>query len=209
MNYKLVLENEVPVTSDNLQSLFATKEVFVFGYGSLLYSSGWDRRNMVQIPRRKDLLECEVCGYERGTFGLYSDDDHDIRFHYYGVVPDETKKLNGIITRIHTLRDWGSLMVTECIAGIAKNYTYRCVDVTDRIRGIKLKENQVVHMVTNEHINKERWPLYSPAPGYYTTVAAGVKKERTLDFQREFAVTGGLTKKQAVTLYKAARTFRW
>lgn len=202
MHYKLVLENEVPVTKQYLKTLFEEKEVLVFGYGSLLYSNGWSYRHMNYIPTKNDLIECKAVGYERGTFGLYSDFYTDIKLHFYGVIQNNKSTLNGVVTKIHSLTDWVALMCTECIAGIAQNYNYRCIDITDRIHGIKLKENQVVHMVANEPDNRYKFTLYKPAPGYYKRVALGVKKERTADFQREFFKTGGLTAKQASILYK-------
>ena len=205
MNYKLVLENEIPVTEQYMQNLFKKKEVLVFGYGSLLYSDGWGHRRMNYTPTKKDLIECKIVGYERGTFGLYSDQDFKFKLHFYGVVQNDKATFNGIVTKIHSLRDWVSLMYTECIAGLTSNYNYRCVDVTNKIHDIKLKENQVVHMVTNEPHNKNIWPSYEPAPGYYKKVAYGVKKERSIDFQHEFFKTGGLTVKQATSLYKSAK----
>lgn len=207
MNYQLALKNEVYVTSSNLKHLFDKYEVFVVGYGSLLYSSGWKDRGMAAPPRKNDLIECTVDGFERGHYGCFClhSKGWNSGLHYYGVVPDETKHINGVLARIASLDDWANLMYTECIAGFMLDYNYRVVDVTDNISGVKLKENQIVHMVVNEPKNKRDWRIHSPAKGYYTKVAKGVQKERSLVFQREFFKTGGLTTKQASILYKAEK----
>jgi hypothetical protein len=205
MDYQLALKNEVYVNSDNLKHLFDKYEVFVVGYGSLLYSSGWKGRGMAAPPKKKDLIECTVDGFERGHYGCFCLHSKGWKsgLHYYGVVPDETKHINGVLARIRSLNDWANLMYTECIAGFILDYNYRVVDVTDNIRGVKLKKNQIVHMVVNELKNKHNWSIHSPAEGYYTKVAKGVKKERSLEFQRTFFKTGGITEKQASKMYKA------
>lgn len=205
MNYKLLLENEVLVTHKNLTRIFEEKEVFVVGYGSLLHSGGWRNRGMAHPPTRKDLIECRVDGYERGTYGIYRDFEHGCKLHFYGVVADKDKALNGTLVKIRTLMDWRALMFTECVAGFTDNYNYRVVDVTDKVSGVHLPDNAVVHMVVNESQNKLQWQHTFPAPYYYREVAAGVKKERSLYFQREFIKTGGLSKQQATTLYKATK----
>jgi hypothetical protein len=208
LDYKLVLENEFAVKKETLTDLFEEKEVFVVGYGSLLYSKGWKNRGMAHRPTKKDLIECRVDGYERGTYGLYQDPRWRDTIHFYGVVPNDPMHINGTLVRIHTLGDWCALMATECIAGLAKNYNYRVVDVTDKVSGVKLPDNAAVHMVVNEPQNKLRYKTAYPAQYYYREVATGVKKERSLNFQREFIKTGGLDQTQATALYKAA-FHRW
>lgn len=205
MDYELALKNEVQVNHKTISKLFETSEVFVCGYGSLLYTSGWWGRNMMYQPIKKDLIECRVDGYERGTFGIYSlDKDIVGGIHFYGVIPNSKTHLNGVLVKIRSINDWANLMRTECIAGMTTNYNYRCVDITANVTGVNLKPGQVVHMVVNEPENKHRYRHCSPAPQYYRKVTEGVKKERSLDFQREFFKTGGLTSKQITALYKAA-----
>lgn len=209
MDYELVLKNEVEITAKNLNAVFKTNEVFVAGYGSLLYSSGWRGRNMKIAPKKKDLRECSITGYERGPYGIYCpvSQGYSLGMHFYGVIENNKARTNVVLAKIHSLRDWVNLMATEFIAGMTKveDCTYHVVDVTDNICDIKLKKNQRIHMVVNEAINKETWKHHSPAPRYYTDVAKGVKKERTLDFQRNFFKTGGLTTKQAAQCYKTSK----
>lgn len=202
------LKNEVPVTRSHISKLFDEKEVFVLGYGSLLYSSGWMQRNMVHVPHKAELTECVVKGYERGPYGLYYPRSSYTHYgiHFYGVVPENSCSLNGVLVKIHSIEDWTNLMATECIAGIIKNYNYRCVDVTDSIRGIKLKKNQVVHMVANEPQNKANWQKCKPAPKYYDRVATGVKRERSAKFKHMFYSTGGYSLEQAKDIYRASNS---
>lgn len=208
MHYKTVLENEVPVTQTYITELFRNKEVFVLGYGSLLYSSGWMQRGMGRVPSKADLTECTVKGYERGPYGIYYPVGRKHKhygIHFYGVVPNDSCFFNGVLVKIHSMRDWINLMVTECIAGMTDNYNYRCVDVTDSIRGVKLGKNKVVHMVVNEPHNKSDWQMCGPAPRYYDRVATGVRRERSDKFKRMFYSTGGYSLEQARIMYKSAR----
>lgn len=213
MHYKMKLKNEVPITHSHINKLFDEKEVFVLGYGSLLYSSGWMQRDMTRVPRKSDLTECVVKGYERGPYGLYYPGNNFKQYgiHFYGVVPEASCSLNGVLVKIHSMKDWINLMATECIAGIRENYNYRCVDVTSSVRGIKLKKNQVVHMVANEPQNKVNWQKCKPAPKYYDRVATGVKRERSAKFKHMFYSTGGYSLEQAKSMYRASRskTNRW
>lgn len=186
MIYELKLHNEVEIVIDNLINIFKTKQVFVLGYGSLLYSKGWQNRGMRNVTEPKDLQECWVSGYERGQFG------HIGGTHYYGVVENKDCKFNGVLNRIHTLEDWIGLMCTEAIAGLFDFYNYRVVDVTDKISGVKLPKNAVVHMVANEPKNKIVAEACQPAKGYYERVFNGVLKERTTKFILEFIKTGGM-----------------
>lgn len=205
MHYEMMLENEVPVTRDYMTNLFDKNEVFVLGYGSLLYTSGWLSRNMSSVPRKDDLQECIVDGYERGTYGVYNILDSNAYIHFYGVIRNESTSINGVLVRIRSLRDWCSLMATECIAGFANNYTYRCVDITKNIRGVELKEGQVVHVVANEPRSKHEWQTALPAKGYYEKVARGVNKERSIEFRKMFYKTGGVSLKQAEIMRKAGK----
>lgn len=208
MHYKMILKNEVPVTSKYLKRLFAEKEVFICGYGSLLYTAGWVDRGMMYIPGKNDLIECIVGGYKRGPFGIYRPYRRgwgNSGIHFYGAVQNENSRLNGVLTKIHHIHDWIGLMTTECIAGIVTNYNYRCVDVTDNICGVKLKKNQVVHMVVNEPCNKDMWPHAVPAGKYYERVAKGVNRERSDEFKKMFYATGGLTSTQARIMYKSSQ----
>lgn len=205
MRYKRTLKNEIEMAWDNLERIFDEKEVLVLGYGSLLYSQGWAGRGMRHQPKPKDLIECQVKGYERGQYGLvYSygrASNLKVGINFYGVVPNKKARMNGVLVRIKTLDDWLALMSTEMLAGITTNYNYRGVDITKAVRGVKLKDNQVVHMVVNDPENKNDYHSFNAAPGYYTRVAKGVNEERSNKFKRIFYATGGLTVQQSHAIY--------
>lgn len=197
MPYKKVLKNEIDVTWEGINKIFNEKEVLVLGYGSLLYGSGWLGRGMSTPPKSKDLIECQVDGYERGHFGLVFPFGRHVKTtigtHYYGVIPNSKTCMNGVLAPVKDIEDWVALMSTEMLAGIARNYNYRGVDITDSVRGVKLKDNQVVHMVVNEPGNKAICDNFTAAAGYYERVARGVELERSEDFKDMFYQTGGLT----------------
>ncbi len=193
-----MLRNELLITKANIENIFKTKEVFVFGYGSLLFSDGWKNRHMKHKVGKEDLIECTLNGYQRGPYGIAYEYGRYSAFHngthYYGIVENKKSYLNGAITRIHTMKDWIGLMSTELIYGLYPDnfYNYRAVDITDQISGIKLKKNQVVHVVANEAVNAVRFLNATPAKGYYEYVSRGIKKERTEKFIRTFYKTGGI-----------------
>jgi len=186
-HYPLKLKNEFYVTRSGLEKLFARKKVFVAGYGSLLFAHGWSRRGMDVTTKPKDLIECTVNDYKRGSFGIHE------RVHFYGAIYNETKHFNAVLNPIHSFNDWVGLMQTEFIAGMYSNYNYRVVDVTTDITGAKLPKNSVVHMVVNEPANEFIFNSVRPAPRYYKYVWQGVEDFRSDKFQREFLKTGGVT----------------
>jgi hypothetical protein len=186
MHYSLKLANEVYVTVSGMKKLFDEKKVFIIGYGSLLFEHGWSRRDMKVVTKATNLIECCVNGYKRGTFGIKSG------IHFYGAIQDKKEHFNAIITPISSFNDWASLMRTEYIAGIYKDYNYRVVDVTDSISGVKLPKQIVVHMVANDAENAIMFNRFSPAPCYYNYVWQGIKRERSKEFQKEFLNTGGV-----------------
>jgi len=184
-DYKPIMKNEVPVYKEIMQEIFKTKKVYVLGYGSLLYSKGWERRGMKVKTKISDLIECNVNGFKRGPFGIHN------LVNFYGVVPDANESLNGVLNPIHTLDDWIELMYTEYIAGLHKYYNYRVIDITSNLSGVKLPKNTAVHMVANELDNVHKYKYSNPCPGYYKCVLKGVRKERSKLFQNEFFKTGG------------------
>lgn len=188
-NYKPVLKNEVPVYLQPMQELFKKFNIYVFGYGSLLFSNGWLRRNMWCPPGRKDLIECELKGFERGPYGLYG---HNA---YYGIIRNNRKSCNGVLAPIHDLRDWVGLMRTEMAAGITHYVNYRVVDVTEEICNItdahKLKSPYKIHAVCNRPFNKNKMLNAIPARGYYSYCWKQLLTERSDAFAEMFLKTGG------------------
>lgn len=197
-NYTTVLKNEVEVTAENMTRLFREHAMYVCGYGSLLYRSGWYRRFMKKVPKRNELIEVEVEGYERGPWGIYGE------MNFYGVLRNSRKSLNGVLVRIYDLNDWVGLMTTEMIVGLYQWANYRVVDVTDHIAGNgvrKLASNYCVHMVCNRPDNRTKMLHSWPSPSYYDRVWEGVKSERSHKFAERFLQTGGFQSNQAVRAY--------
>lgn len=185
-SYEPVLENEVLIDAKNMRGIFNKKNVYVVGYGSLLYPYGWLRRGMRKPP--KELEECIVQGYKRGPYGLISG------LHFYGIVEDKQAHFNGVLARIESLHDWAGLMQTECIAGFFRYYNYRVVDITDKIEGVNLPKNAVVHCVANESKNVDLYEDYQPCPNYYESVWSSIRHKRSKKFVKEFLKTGGLNR---------------
>jgi hypothetical protein len=187
-----VLANEVPVFRTPMESLFANHPVYVFGYGSLLYADGWWGRRMKIEPMAEDLKECMLKGYERGPWGLYN------HSNFYGVIPTKRAKLNGVVTRIHSLEDWIELMATEMIAGLYRYANYRVVDVTKAISDIELPKDARIHCVCNRPINRKLVLDSHPYHNYYKRCWNGVLEERSPEFAIKFLNTGGVKSGEAI-----------
>jgi hypothetical protein len=181
-----VFKNEVPVFLDEMTDLFKKYKVYVFGYGSLLYPSGWAGRWMMKRPMANKLIECHAHGVERGPWGLYNS------ANYYGIIPKENSVVNGVVTRIWDLKDWTNLMATEMIAGLYRRANYRVVDITDNIIDWPKKPKSArIHCVMNRPKNRELVSKSIPAYQYYDRVWDGVKKYRSPEFAEEFLKLGG------------------
>lgn len=211
VKYRPILKNEVVVSKPRLVELFKNKRVFVLGYGSLTHSFGWAGRCMRRTPKKRDLIECEVRGFERGPFGLMSLGSLGVGHAYYGVIRTPGKRLNGVLGPVLDLADWAYLMRTECIAGLTRYVNYRVVDVTDcvfRSDGKKLPKNSVVHMVVNRPANREKLKkgVWRPRAYYYDDCWAGIIRERSTQFQDEFLKSGGVkSDEEAIYVIKEHR----
>lgn len=200
-----VFKNEVAVFRQPMEELFEKHKIYVFGYGSLLYSEGWSDRGMRKPPRKEDLKECTLNEFERGPWGLWGE------VNFYGVIPTPETKLNGVVTEIKTLSDWVYLMSTEMIAGLHDYANYRVVDVTDNITGWKNKPNNVrVHCVVNRPVNRELVCNSNCSYDYYNKVWEGVQKERTKSFAKKFLKTGGfINDDAAIDFIEQRRIKEW
>jgi len=195
------LKDEVEVSVRHLNTTFKKKSVYVFGYGSLLHSGGWYGRVLAKPPKVKDLIECELDGFERGPFGIF------FSTNFYGIVRNSKKTVNGVLARIHNLSDWINLMRTENVAGLTALPTYRVIDVTEKISE-RLPDNSVIHTVCSrpsvkkiaigtlpENLEAFRANYYinetEPQINYYEKVYRGVCKERSTGFVKKFLSTGG------------------
>lgn len=190
-----VLKNEININESYLKRLFSENNVYVFGYGSLLCSSGWSQRNIKKCPKKEELLECDLMGFERGPWGIFRINKYFNGVAFYGLIRKEGTKTNGVLVKINDLRDWIGLMVSEVVAGFGPIYNYRVVDITQEI--IKnqtiLPSNSVVHTVVNEPNNRKRFYKCRVPKPYYKTVWEGVEKERSQKFKDAFLKLGGFT----------------
>jgi len=177
-----------------LEKLFKEHPVYVFGYGSLLYSQGWIRRRMIVPPKADDLIECDLKNYERGPWGMFS------LTNYYGIIRKKGAACNGVLARVHDLQDWVELMATEAIAGLFRTANYRVVDVTKSIKKCKdlVGKDAVIHAVCNRPVNRRKFPHTYPQYGYYDRVWAGINNERGTKFANRFLKTGGFKCDQQV-----------
>ena len=181
-----VFKNEVPVFKKDMEALFKSHKVYVFGYGSLLYPGGWFGRHMVKRPTEGKLIECRAHGFERGPWGLFG------KQNYYGIIPKDDCMVNGVVARIWSLNDWVGLMSTEMIAGLYRYANYRVVDITDSITDWPKKPKSArIHCVMNQPMNRELAIESFPAARYYDRVWEGVKNHRSPSFVTEFLELGG------------------
>lgn len=198
-NYRTVLKNEVPVSLEPMKKLFKENNIYVFGYGSLLFENGWHNRSMLCLPEADDLIECVLKGFKRGPFGVFGYNN------YYGIIREARKHCNGVLTPVHTLKDWINLMFTEHIAGLTEHVNYRVVDVTDDICQLstakEFRKPFKVHCVCNRPTNKQKMLDTYPAPGYYGYIWAHILMERSRGFAEEFLRTGGYTSAYDVSYF--------
>ncbi|MGD9157697.1 MAG: hypothetical protein PVG39_04780 [Desulfobacteraceae bacterium] len=192
-----VLKNEVSTDDYNIFSIFCKHNVYIFGYGSLLYTFGWKNRGLKELPRRGSLIECKLMGYERGPFGL------NRLYNFYGIVRNKDKWLNGVLLHIKSSGEWKAVMSTEAVAGLQWHdlATYRVVDVTEGITGVELEPGAVVHAVCCRPVNKIDFVHTYVRKWYYDDVYAGVWAERTDKFQDEFLKTGGFKSDEEVSTF--------
>lgn len=189
---KTRLKNEFKVSTYSIIKLFEKHSVYVFGYGSLLYPSGWRSRFMKRPP--KELITTNLSGFERGPFGLYG------FTNFYGIIRTKGKHLNGIVAHIKSPTDYYNLMLSEFVVGLHQAANYRIVDVTEEI-DLNLPKRVIIHTVTNRPINRTKILTSAPSSGYYDSVIRNIKKFHTEKFVRDFLNTGGFKNNREVKRY--------
>lgn len=189
---KTVLKNEFVPSTFNIIELFKKHEVYVFGYGSLLYPEGWAGRFMADPPKNFEITNLN--GFERGPFGLYG------YLNFYGIIRTKGKYLNGVIARIKSPADYFHLMFSEFVVGLHHIANYRIVDITNEI-DLDLRKGAVVHTVVNRPINRTKILTSMPSSGYYDDVIYNVKGFHTEKFVDEFFETGGFKDNREVKRY--------
>jgi hypothetical protein len=166
---------------------------FVFGYGSLMYPAGLNRRGMNKIYKWNDITLARLRGYKRGMFAGFAD------ICFYGILPSEDPNyaINGTLVKIHTHRDYAFFSISEGIAEPQKHIfgyrMYDLVDVTTNIapyERLKLpKGSRVYTLVCPE--DRGEGVGRKPAGGYQESVWQGIRAWGK-DFREEFLETGGV-----------------
>ena len=190
---KTVLKNEFQPTTHNIIELFKKYSVYVFGYGSLLYFSGWRGRHMKKSPTYLTLANLN--DFERGPFGLYG------YTNFYGIIRTKGKHLNGVVTHIKSPSDYYHLMLSEFVVGLHTPANYRVVDVTEEISDVALPKNVIVHTVANRPINRTKILPSTPYPRYYDEVMWNIGRHHTEKFAKDFLDTGGFKNNKEVKRY--------
>lgn len=121
-------------------------KIYIFGYGSLVGTSGINGRNMRRNYKERDLTECHLVDYERSfnasVPGLFSESMQSWLLkpaRFFGITRSLGKITNGVVFEINT-RD-----IPAFIASEGGGDLYNFVTVTDNIVGFKkLKPDDVV-----------------------------------------------------------------
>lgn len=182
--------------------------VYVFGYGSLLFPNGWNKRGMIKKYDNKDLKTCWLNNYKRGLYGRYGN------ILYYGIIPNKDCRCNGIVTKVYNEYDYIKLMLSERAKQVIETYfpfdknpiNYYIDDVTDNIKFDRKvsNENLRVHAVIN-NVNDPNRKHSIPEIYYLAYVWSGIEKYRSKRFIKEFTETGGLNYEEVKKLYKLFR----
>lgn len=178
----------------NIKKLFHSyKSILFFGYGSLMYPEGINRRSMEYIYYWKDLRPAVLTGYERGmfaSFGLLS---------YYGLINGNTESLTqGAVLPIHSFKDFISLMLTEGV--LFKNTQHNLYNLAEVSEFVCLNDGQnlainpsnkpdIPVLVLTNNSNYTRGII--PNPIYVVHVWNGITKHGKR-FKENFLKTGGM-----------------
>ena len=105
---------------------------YVFGYGSLLLAYGVNGRSMGKQYKDKDLIPCELKGYERSMCGFFGGRN------FYGLLENKSAVCNGVVFKIRDWYDYRAFLFSEgATAAYKAHRTYWPIRVTDQITGWK------------------------------------------------------------------------
>lgn len=121
-----------------------TKNIYIFGYGSLMFPAGVNGRGMNYQYTKNDLNLATLSGWRRGWYARWNKD------LYYGILSDKTASVNGVVFKIHSMDDLKALNLSELCdpSGYPLNtqpYTYTLTDVTDSISYQNKSDNDVIY----------------------------------------------------------------
>ena len=169
----------------NPENLFK-KRVFFFGYGSLMYPEGINKRGMTKSYKSDMMDRALLYDYKRGSYANYQG------HHYYSLIEQSKAYVNGVIFEIFSYDDLDILLKDEGAHEVYRKtedgVMYELAVVTDRIFDLWIPFG--AHVVTLVH------PPYKPAhernmdAWYVNTVWNGIQMWGR-DFIKKFLETGG------------------
>ena len=148
---------------------------YIFGYGSLVGASGVNGRRMKHFYTKKDFQECYLLNYERHTLSGVTNDFGKINF--YGISFKLGAKTNGVIFKVKE-KDFAPFLSSEGWG--MYNRPYNLIDVTDLIKGVKIK-GRVFTCVSRKEAMSEGVIL-----PYYKNKVRNAILERSKKFIQEF-----------------------
>ena len=188
----------------NFKKAFEKHQVYLFGYGSLMYPAGVNGRGAMHTYTWNDLSLAVLQGFKREMCACFGWDrfgkgkkwfDKERGLRFYGILPEEKSHCNGVIIPVHTFKDFLNIMHTENAVHITRTEwydeaTYYIDNVTKNVSP-RPKNSRIYAVVCPEDRSEYgRW-----APNYVTNVWNGVQFWGD-EFIEEFLKTGGKMPRQ-------------
>jgi len=155
---------------------------FFFGYGSLMYPGGINRRGMKKVYGPTDLFQANLKGFSRSLCarswnGLL----------YYGVKEDVSSVINGVAFEVLDDYDHTKLLISEgAHPSFGTACVYKTIEVTDKISCSDIPADARIFIVVPISPTDIGYiPMY-----YVKEVWEGIKFWGK-DFEKEFLRTGG------------------
>lgn len=110
------------------KNLKSFEPLFFLGYGSLLWPAGINGRGLHQKYTAKNLIPVRLNGYKRGLSSYYQGRN------FYGLLPEKSSSLNGVMFPIATKRDYRALLFNEgALKTFGKYQVYWPTRVTNKV----------------------------------------------------------------------------
>jgi hypothetical protein len=150
--------------------------MWIFGYGSLIYAEGLNRRGLIKQYKEKDLIETTLIGYKRS----YNADIIEQHMRFFGLEQNIKYNTNGTLFELID-EDFNEFSISEGLN--YKNSIYWLKNIYNDLI-IKPKNTQLV--LTCMTIN----PTFkSPVPEYYYKIIQEALKVRSKEFVEIFNKT--------------------
>lgn len=155
---------------------------YVFGYGSLLLAHGINGRGMRHEYTDKELIPCELSGYERSMCGYFGGRN------FYGLLASPKNTVNGVIFKIHDWYDYRAFLFSEgATSQYKKTRTYWPIRVSDKLN-IKAP---LGHRVMTLLCKEDKSGLGRVERHYIHLCHEGAKRWGS-DFEKKFLASGGI-----------------